>query len=150
MMKNNGFTLLELIIVMLLITIILGFSTVFFANILPSNKFNASVRDIAATIRHARHLAQAKGENQIIIIDLDSKKYGIEHLPEKNIPSGIDIKILDPESSEITHGKYQLVFHAIGGVEGSTIVLWNKKKIVNIQIDPVAGSIIIKDKIEKE
>ncbi len=142
--KNNGFTLLELIIVLFLITLILGISTIFFAIILPSNRFNATVRDISATIRQARTLTQTLGERQAITIDLDSKKYGIEGRGVKDIPSDIYIKVIDPLSGEIYSGKYQIVLHALGGIEGGTIVLWNNKKTVSIQMDPVVGSVVIK------
>jgi hypothetical protein len=141
---NNGFILLELIIVLFLTTLILGLSTIFFANILPSNKFNATVRDISATIRHARSLAQIYGEKQTITIDLDLKKYGLEGRGVKEIPSDVYIKIIDPLSGEIHQGKYRLVLYPTGGIEGGTIVLWNSKKTVSIQLDPVIGSLVIR------
>jgi len=144
MKKNNGFTLLELIIVLFLITLILGLSTIFFANILPSNRLNATVRDISATIRQARTLTRTHGERQAVTIDLDSKKYGIEGRGVKDIPSDIYIKVIDPLSGEIYSGKYQIVLHATGSIEGGTIVLWNNKKTVSIQMDPVVGSVVIK------
>ncbi len=139
-----GFTLLELIIVLFLITLIIGLSTIFFANTLPSSRFNATIRDMSATIKHARSLAQIHGERQIITIDLDLKKYGLEGRSAKDIPSDIHIKVIDPLSGEILKGKYQLVLNAIGGVEGGTIVLWNNKRIVSIQMDPIVGSVVIK------
>ena len=142
--KNNGFTLLELIIVLSLITLILGLSTIFFANILPSSRFNATIRDMSATIKHARSLAQINGERQIITIDLDSRKYGLEGRGTKDIPSDIYIKVIDPLSGEIHKGKYQLILDAMGGVEGGTIVLWNNKRVVSIQMDPIVGSVVIK------
>lgn len=141
---DNGFILLELIIVLFLITLILGLSTVFFVHILPSNKFNATVRNISSTIRHARSLAQIYGEEQTITINLDSKKYELEGHGVKEIPSDVHIKIIDPLSGEIHEGKYQLVLYPTGGIEGGTIVLWNSKKTVSIQMDPVVGLVVIK------
>ena len=145
-MKLNraGFTLLELIIVILLITLMVGLSAVFFANTLPSGKFNATAREIASTIRQARHLAQLNGEKQIITIDLDSRSYGIEGRGKKNLPSGIDIKVIDPLAGDITSDTYHMAFHATGGTEGGTIVLWNSSRAAHINIDPVAGAVIIK------
>ncbi len=139
----GGFTLLELIIVLFLVTLILGLSTMFFANTLPSSKFNATIRDMSATIKHARSLAQIHGERQTVTIDLDSKKYGIEGRGAKDIPSDIYIKVIDTLSGEIHNGKYQIVLNATGG-EGGTIVLWNNKRSVSIQMDPIVGSIVIK------
>lgn len=141
--KDKGFTLLELIMVLFLITLVVGLSAVFFANTLPSSRFNATVRDISATVRHARSLAQTLGEVQTIVIDLDSKTYGIEGRVIKDIPSDIHIKIIDPLSGEIQKGKYSFVLNAIGGAEG-TIVLWNNKRTVSIQMDPIVGIVVIK------
>jgi prepilin-type N-terminal cleavage/methylation domain-containing protein len=143
-MKNTkGFTLLELIIVLFLISLILGLSVIYFANFLPSNRFKATVRDISTTIRQARALAQIHGERQIITIDLDSKNYGIEGRVTKNVPSGIQIKVLDPISGDIYEGKYQLIVHSIG-IEGGTIILWDDKRKASIAIDPVVGSLVIR------
>lgn len=141
--KNKGFTLLELIIVLFLISLILGMSVIYFANFLPSNRFKATVRDISTTIRQARALANIHGERQIITIDLDSKKYGIDGRSPKYIPPDVKIMISDPISGDIQKGKYYFIVHSIG-IEGGTIVLWDDKRKAYIQIDPVVGSLVIK------
>ena len=142
--KNKGFTLLEIIIVLFLITLITGMSTIFLLNALPSNKLNATARTLSATIRQARTLAQIHNEGKTVFIDLDSRKYGIVGLGSKDIPSEISIKVTDPMSGEILKGIYQISVHSSGGVEGGTIQLWTSKKAVSIQIDPVLGAVVIK------
>ena len=141
---DTGFTLLETIIVLFFIALILGLSTVFFANTLPSNRLNATAREISATIRHARHTALINGEKQTMIINLDSRYYGIEGIAQKSIPSGITLKVIDPLLGEVRKGEYPVVFHATGAMEGGTIVLSSGKKIVSIQLDPVVGSVVIR------
>jgi len=142
--KNSGFTLLELIIVLFLIALILGLSTILFVNILPSSRLNATAREMSATIRHAKHLALINGEKQTITINLDSGSYGMEGIVHKNIPSGITIKVIDPLLGEIRNGEYTIIFSATGGIEGGTIVLSTNKKTASIQLDPVVGSVVIK------
>jgi len=142
--KDAGFTLLELIIVLFLASLMLGISTIFLANLLPSSRFDATVREISATIRHARSLAKITGENKTITIDLDARKYWIEGMDEKSIPSGINIKAKDSLSREITTGKYYLIFNASVGIEGRTITVWNEKKTVNLEVDPIVGAVIMK------
>ena len=143
-LNRSGFTLLELIIVLFLITLMLGLSSAFFANTLPSARFNATVRELASTIRQARHLAQLNGEKQVFTIDMDSRSYGIERRGGKNLPSGIDIKVVDPLAGDITSGKYRMTFHPAGSTEGGTVVLWYDAKSAQINVDPVAGAVIIK------
>lgn len=142
--KNSGFTLLELIIVLFLIALILGLSAILFVNILPSSRLNATAREMSATIRHAKHLALINGEKQTITINLDSGSYGMEGIIHKNIPSGITIKVIDPLLGEIRNGEYTIIFSATGGMEGGTIVLSTNKKTASIQLDPVVGSVVIK------
>jgi prepilin-type N-terminal cleavage/methylation domain-containing protein len=143
-LNRSGFTLLELIIVIFLITLMVGLSAVFFANTLPSGRFNASAREIASTIRQARHLAQLNGEKQVITVNMDARSYGIEGRGEKNLPSGIHLKVIDPLSGEITSGNYRMAFHVTGNSGGGTVVIWNNTKSAQINVDPVAGAVIIK------
>jgi prepilin-type N-terminal cleavage/methylation domain-containing protein len=142
MKKNSGFTLLELIIVLFLISLITGMSAAFFANSLPTHRFNATVREFVAGVRYARSLAQARGENETISIDLDSRKYTMPGRGEKTLPPHVNIKVLDPLSGEITTGRYQLLFPGFGGAEGGTIVLWDEKRVASISLDPVVGTTV--------
>jgi hypothetical protein len=129
---------------MLLITLVIGISTVFFANTLTSSTFNTTVRDIASSIRYARSLAQIHGERKTVTIDLDERTFSIEGKGEREIPSDMNIKIVDPLHGELFEGKYQFIANAMGGVQGGTIVLWNEKKTVSIQPDPVVGAVVVK------
>ena len=138
-----GFTLLELLIVLALVTLIVGISTVFFVNTLPAGKLNATARDISSTIRNARTLAQTNNGQQVITIDLDSQRYGIEGRGDKDIPPGINIKVLDPFSGEVSNGTYQMRFNAYGTGAG-TVVVWNNKRSLSIQVDPVTGPVVLR------
>ncbi len=144
MSNNKGFTLLELIIVMLIIGLMLSLATVFFSSTLPSSRFSATTREMAATIRHARTLAQLKGEDQKVTIDMEARKYGIDNAASREIPPGISVKIIDPLLGDVQTGKYEFNFPSIGGVEGGTIVIWNSKKTAKIEIDPIVGSAVVK------
>jgi general secretion pathway protein H len=140
----RGFILLELIIVLFLITVIIGISAAFFANNLPSYKFNAAVRDISATVKQARALARIHNERQFIAINLDSKTYTLEGHGTKDIPPDVSVKVTDPVSGDVHEGEYHFIIYPTGAVEGGTIVLWNSKRSASIQIDPVVGTVVIK------
>jgi len=142
MEKEKGFTLLELVIVMFLITLLMSLAAAFFANTLPASKFSASVREIAAMMRHAKALAQITGETQTVTIDMDAGRYRIGDTVGKAVPEGAHIKIIDPHEGEIDRGTYRIDFSPAGGIEGGTIVLWNEKKTATITIDPIAGPVV--------
>ncbi|HXX53798.1 MAG TPA: prepilin-type N-terminal cleavage/methylation domain-containing protein [Thermodesulfovibrionales bacterium] len=140
---SDGFTLLELLIVLALVTLVVGIATTFFVNALPAGKLNATARDISSTIRNARILAQTNNEQQVVTIDLDSKRYGIEGRGDRDIPPDVNIKVIDFFSGEISNGTYQMRFNAYG-TGGGTIVVWNNKRSVSIQVDPVTGPVVTK------
>lgn len=142
--RKGGFTLLELLIVLSLIVIILAISAAFFANTLPSSRFNATVREMSAAIRQAGSLARMNGGMQTITIDLDANLYLLEGRGSKGIPGDIRVKFIDPVSGEISKGRHSIVFYPGGGLEGGTIVLSTAKKTASIMMDPVVGSVVIK------
>ena len=143
--KQKGFTLLEIIIVLTLIVLILGLSTIYFAGFLPTTKFNATGREISALVRHARTRARMNMQKQQVIFDLDGKTYGFEEQIVRNIPSDVLITIIDPVYGEILHGKYRFVFHPAGGMEGGTILLSGGKKKMRIDLDPITGTVMMKN-----
>lgn len=143
--RNSGFTLLELIIVMFLISLIFGISAVFFVNSLPAGKFNAAVRDISSAVRHARALAQINGTTQAITLDMEARKYGIPGKELKLLPPNVRMKVLDPFAQEVTEGQYAFHFGPSGSSEGGTIMLWTDKRTVSIVIDPVVGAAVVKE-----
>ena len=143
-MRKNGFTLLEIIIVLSLITLILGLSTIFFAGYLPSAKFDAAARDLSGMIRHARSLARMNMARQTVVINLDNRTYGIEGRGVKTFPPDAMIRAIDPFAGEIRKGKYLIVFNPAGGMEGGTIILSRGKKTIMIQMDPITATAVIR------
>jgi prepilin-type N-terminal cleavage/methylation domain-containing protein len=132
--RGNGFTLLEIIIVITLIVLIFGLTTLFFGNALPGARLNSTARELSAMMRYAKMLAQNNGEPQTVLINLDTGRYGIEGVQTRNIPEGINIRVTDPV----------VLFHESGIVEGGTIALWNTKRTINIELDPIVGSVVLK------
>ncbi len=139
----KGFTLLELIIVIFLITIILGLSGFFFAGSTSSQRFNSTVRGVAASLKYAKALASIDGEKKIFSIDMDRRVYGIQDMKGKDIPDGIGIKVTDPVNGDIHNGRYDIVLYPSTGLPGITIWLWDKKRTARIETDPVAGTVVV-------
>jgi prepilin-type N-terminal cleavage/methylation domain-containing protein len=142
--RDKGFTLLEIIIVITLIVLILGLTTLFFGNSLPGARLNSSARELSAMMRYAKMLAQNNGEPQTVLINLDTGRYSIEGVQTRNLPEGINIRVNDPVTGEVNRGNYAVLFHESGIVEGGTITLWNTKRTLNIEFDPIVGSVVLR------
>jgi prepilin-type N-terminal cleavage/methylation domain-containing protein len=140
----SGFTLIELTVVLFLMVLMLGLSTLFFAKTLPSSRLNAAGRELSATIRQARSLAQSNGTEQTVVLDFDARKYGIEGRGARSLPQDVGIRVIDPLYGAVQQGTYRVSFDATGGVEGAAIELWNNKRLLRIVTDPIVGTVTLK------
>lgn len=142
--KEQGFTLLELLIVIFLITLTIGVGSIFLASAAQSKRINSVAREISATIRQANSLARIDGQMKILILDLDGGYYGLEKERLKKIPDKIKIKIIDPVMGELTRGKYSVIFEPFGNISAATIVLYDNNRSVKLEIDPIVGAVLLK------
>jgi general secretion pathway protein H len=139
--NNRGFTLLEMLLVIFLISIIVGISAVVFTRSLPSQKVDAAAREIMASFRQARSNAVTSGKWQVLNIDIEGRTFGIEGGARRALPEEVSLRVLDPLYGEVVTGGYRFVFAPSGVAEGGTIVLSAGKKVVTLEIDPIVGAV---------
>jgi general secretion pathway protein H len=141
---KRGFTLLEMLISLFLITVMVGLSSVFFVSRQPSEQLKAGARDIVSSIRQARTLARVSGELKVVSIDIDQKTFGIEGRRSKPLPVDTQITITDPVNGIITRGIYRIEFYPSGlsGIADITLEGHNKK--IAIHLDPVVGASVVR------
>jgi len=142
-LNKHGFTLIEIIIVLSLMVLVLGLSTVFYANSLPKFRLNAATRDVIAEMRKARALARIQNEKQTILFNLDKRNFGIAGGKLHEIPQGISIRLVHPLTGEVSKGSASISFYPTGGAEGHAIMLSNERRSQMIKIDPVVGAAIV-------
>jgi len=143
-MANEGFTLIEIMMVMVLVLIVIGTSTIFFANRLPSENLNAAGREMSAMLRFARLLAKNSGEPRSVLIDLNAGRYGIPGVQTRTVPRGITVRVTDPLEGDIVQGDYSINFNESGGAALSRITLTGGRRVLHIDLDPVLGAVILR------
>jgi general secretion pathway protein H len=142
--EKGGFTLLELIVVLALISLILGLSAFFFVGNLPSARLDTLGREMAGSLRQARSLAKSSGEKKVFFADMDGGRFGIEGLGERGLPAGVSLRVIDPDSVEFTQGIYKIVFQPDGRGGGETIILTRGRQTVQVSVNPAAGAIVLR------
>lgn len=142
---QGGFTLLELIVVLVIMSLVLGLSTVALVNALPSSRLDAAAREFAAALRYGRSLAVNSGERQELSIDLDARQYSLAGRSAKTFPNEVTPAVLDPFEGEMRQGRHRIVFKPIGAAEGGALLLTQGKRTVRIEADPVIGAAVIKE-----
>lgn len=136
---NRGFTFIEIMIVVFLMSMITGITTIFFANTLPAAKHKAAARELAATIKYAHNMAVAKNENQTVDIDLDTKKYFMRGRETRSIPDEVSITVYENEvnANPVRQGKYVISYDSTAGSNWGSIELTRNDKVITIKPDPI-------------
>ena len=155
--NQQGFTLLELIIVCLLISISLAFSVPNLRQALVVDQLAAQSRKVMALIKEVRNLAAEKQQSYLITFDLDRKKiwyqrdlpaskdeikHGNPH-PTIEFPSSVriqDLQIGTPEKK--TSGEVAFWVNRQGYVEPTILHLADDQNhIISLELSPFFGTI---------
>jgi general secretion pathway protein H len=143
-LPSAGFTLLELLVVMALMALVMGFATLYFAGNMSKSKVSTSARELSATLRYGRLLAAEKGEEQRLLINLDSRTFAIVGRAARTIPSDITLTVSDSVRGDIYRGTYEVRLLPTGGVQGGIITLTKGRTVATVVPDPVVGARVVK------
>jgi prepilin-type N-terminal cleavage/methylation domain-containing protein len=149
---NRGFTFIEIMVVVFLMSLIVGITTIYFANTLPSARHRATARELAATIKYARNLAYAKNEKQFINIDLDAKSYSLQGREAKSIDRSIALTVYEANANTdaIRNGKYIISYDTSGGSDWSSIALTRGERVITIKADPIMVASVTDNRINEQ
>lgn len=135
-----GFTLIEVVVVIVIMSVALGLVGISFARAQPSRQLDATAREVMAAFRQARLQAVQSGEMTALIVNLDSRQYGPAGKTSRSWPDAVTIEVADPLAGTISRGHYRFVFHPGGAVEGGSVMLAAGLKRVMIDTDPIVGA----------
>lgn len=138
---QRGFTMIELLVVIFIMTLAMGLTATVFTRSLPSSRLDASVRELVAAFKQSRAQAISQGERRVLVVQLDERRYGLEGKTPKQWPDDVSVTVADPLVGDVIRGEYRFVFHPTGASEGGTVVLSAGKKRIQVDIDPVVGAV---------
>jgi general secretion pathway protein H len=143
---QQGFTLLELIIV--LVVSVLGFAVVG-SNISSGNqstRLQAAARDIASALRYAHGQALVTRKPVSVSVNLDENSYRISNKDKVYfMDEKIEISVVVAEE-EMEEGKEASIrFFADGSATGGRITLEWGKQLRRIDVNWITGAVAISD-----
>ena len=143
-MRKRGFTLLELLIVLLIIGLALSLISTNLGGFLETEKLEAQAKIVKAFIEEARELAITKcttikllfkkGE---IIAEAPGEDGKYKKIKSLRLREGMKFLIKDPEKSS-------LLFDEIGKMRGEIPPLLSKKEKIVFEINPLLGMVKFK------
>ncbi|UCG10974.1 MAG: GspH/FimT family pseudopilin [Deltaproteobacteria bacterium] len=162
--KGNGFTLLELVVVMLILTAVLGLVVPEVSSVFLRSDLKASSRRLAGAVAYARSQAMVEGRLWELTLDLDestfwtdpaiggtgdSEESDLEEDTAKKRSLEGEVRFLDiqklPDEPRNT-GQVTLRFQPKGLVEPALIHLAGPgNKVQTLFIKPFNGRVVVRD-----
>ncbi len=146
--RSRGFTLLELVVVMIIMVIILGVTIPRFGGILGGGDLTGFSRHVAAYLRNARELSVVRGrpisiefnETDSLISCIDGPE-GTPSLDPVPVPGTISMSVTSREGPD---GSGVVTFHPLGNATDARIVLHARDgKVKTIKIEGMTGEVYI-------
>ena len=159
--KRTGFTLFELLVVLVLISLIMSFVGPRLIKSLNRRNIESTARQIAASLRHARSVAVAEKVPYRALFDMDADELIIErhtsavahdsdpavgpHEKPKvfKLMPGIRFnKALLLDGETVDRGIYKILFYPAGGTSGGEIILMDEEnRSFCIAVDVITGMV---------
>jgi len=164
MSRQAGFTLIEMMVVLLLLGVGFGYTIINIDFLVPNASLEKAARDLGGTLTRLRGLAVFRGRPYQLEYDLDAHKYRVirptskaeqeEGLPEYietdwfELPSEVSFENLQFNQQDVLTNSSRLIeFTPMGGVEGHLIHLISAKippdeqdrNRYTIELNPITG-----------
>ncbi|MFY9396990.1 MAG: GspH/FimT family protein [Desulfomonilia bacterium] len=156
---SRGFTLLELIIVIVIVGITVGFIGPRLYTGISSSGMDEATREILAILQYARSTAVTRHMPYYVRFDIDGRRVGLfprpqssgetpEMLKEKELPPGVRLKsVKTPYQSEKLQGHLDILVTPEGVIEQGVIYLEGSLgKVYTLVVKPFSGMLEIHDR----
>jgi len=163
---SGGFTLLELLVVLVLISLMTALVAPRLVGTLSGASARASVKRIAAALRYARNQAASTKAVYAAAFHRETARVAVGRLPENwttqggelrmfdprvfSLPDGIRIESVLPESGEEDDSDpARILFYPSGASSGGRVIIADDKdRRSGLAVDPIMGTVQLEDRLE--
>lgn len=140
-MKRNGFTLIEVLVVMVMLAVIAGTVAFNMTGSLKSAKIRAASKDLVAALRYTRSQAVIKHEEQRLMINVENKSYQAPGKDAVTFPEGMELKVYAAESEVPSEREAGFRFFSDGSSTGGRVTLIYGERFWRINVAWLTGEI---------
>jgi len=137
----NGFTLIEILVVMALLAALLALAVPAFDRVMPGATLRSEAGKVASMLREAR--SQAIRDDAEVAVTLDIADRAVSMPGHRHrLPEPLGMSMLTG-STELTRGGARIVFYGDGTSTGGRLRILTKEKHVDVLVDWLTGRIAV-------
>ena len=139
---QRGFSLIELVAVLVLVAIALSLVSVAFTKSLDNAKVQAASRDLVAALRYTRGQAIVKGEQAALDIDLQNNTYQAPGKQIVRLPHEMRMTLLTADSEQTGATSGRIRFFPDGASTGGHISVFLGQREWRINVSWLTGEVV--------
>jgi general secretion pathway protein H len=142
----RGFTLLELLVVMLIAGLMLALAPPLFSGAVTGARLKGSARDLVTSMREIRSRAILRNAEQHLRLDLESRRFDAGDGRLLSLPDGIEITVAGIDMAGAPEpGLHVLRFFPDGGSSGETVSLSSGDRVYRVGLNWLTGQVTVSE-----
>ena len=139
-MRSEGFTLVELIVVLAILAAIAALVAPSFSRTIVSARLRSAASDVRTSLARGRALAVAGAEERAVAFDLSRGGFGVDNEAVRLLPDTIRLGAVLPGEDRKERGNVRVRFFPDGsGEEAEITVTARDGGTLRVTVDPLTG-----------
>jgi general secretion pathway protein H len=136
---NRGFTLVEILVVMVIMALVLGLVAGSLSRSVSGAEMRTAARKVAASLRYTRTQAILQKSEQVFLVDTENKTYQAPGREEVVLPEGMDVLLTTARSELMSEKAGGIRFFPDGGSTGGHVDLIFKGREYRVNVAWLTG-----------
>ncbi len=139
--RRGGFTLIEVLVVLVMLAVLAGTVAFNMSGSLKASKIRAASKDLVAALRYTRSQAVIKHKEQRLMINVQNKSYTAPGKANVVLPEGMELKVFAAESEIPSDDVAGFRFFSDGSSTGGRVTLIYDERFWRINVAWLTGEI---------
>lgn len=142
---QRGFSLIEMIAVIILIGIVMTLVSMSFSKSINSAKIRSASREVVAALRYTRGQAIVKGKQQVLLVDTKDNTYLAPGKPVKELPKKMSLAIETAAGEQVSDTSGGIRFFPDGSSTGGNIRVYAGEREWRVNVAWLTGDIALEE-----
>ena len=144
--RAAGFTLLELLVVLVIAVAIAGVALPRFAGVMETVELKRAARELASALREARSQAIAQRRDVALVLDVERRMFETNGgRRPRALPPRLDLRLVAAESEVVSEAVGAIRFFTDGSSTGGRITVSAGSRAYVIDVNWLTGRVVIHD-----